>query len=356
MAYTAIDDGSEYFHTQLYTGTGSSGLEVRNNANSGDFTPDWLWVKPRSASDNHVLFDSSRGFNKQLKANGNDAEDTHSPVRFTKETNGFDVDTTDTNYNGSSRTYVAWQWIANNGTTATISAGGDIGRETVSQVNTTAGFNICTYSGSGSQSSFGHSLGAKPHWIIIKNRDQADDWFVWVNGLNNNVGLDLNTTTALQTTNGFMGNEAPTSVVVGLGDGHSTNASSENYVAYLWTSIKGFSKFGSYTGNGSTFGPRVHTGFRPAFLLIKETANANEWRLFDHRRSPFNGVDIHFEADTNGAETDGNGTSNGYDFLADGFKVRTSNAGNNRNNGNYAYIAFAEHPFVTSKGVPVPAY
>ena len=355
MAYTTIDDPSAYFHTRLYTGSGSSGLQVRNNANAGDFSPDWLWLAPRSNGDNNVMFDSSRGFNKQLKANGNDAEDTHSPVRFTRETNGFDIDTTDTNYNGSSRTYVAWQWIANNGTTATISAGGDIGRETVSQVNTTAGFNICTYSGSGSQSSFGHSLGAKPHWIIIKNRDQADDWFVWVNGLNNNVGLDLNTTTALQTTNGFMGNEAPTSVFVGLGDGHNTNASSENYVAYLWTSIQGYSDFGIYEGTGAADGPFVYTGFKPSWLMIKEIGNANEWRLFDHKRSPFNQVSIHFEVDTNGQETDGGTSHNGYDFLSNGFKIKTDNAGNNRDGGNYAYMCFAESPFVSSEGVPTTA-
>ena len=141
--------------------------------------------------------------------------------------------------------------------TTTISAGGDVGRETVSQVNTTAGFNICTYSGSGSQSSFGHSLGAAPEWIIIKNRSQADDWFVWVTGLNNNQGLEINTNDAVGTTNGYMGNEAPTSVFVGLGDGHNTNASSENYVAYLWTSIQGYSDFGIYEGTGAADGPFV---------------------------------------------------------------------------------------------------
>ena len=353
MAYTTIDDPSEYFHTRLYTGSGSSGLQVRNNANAGDFSPDWLWLAPRSNGDNNVMFDSSRGFNKQLKANGNDAEDTHSPVRLTKETNGFDVDTTDTNYNGSSRTYVAWQWIANNGTTATISAGGDIGRETVSQVNTTAGFNICTYSGSGSQSSFGHSLGAKPHWIIIKNRDQADDWFVWVNGLNNNVGLDLNTTDSLATTNGFMGNEAPTSTFVGLGDGHNTNASGENYIAYLFTSIKGFSKFGTYTGNGSENGPFVYTGFKPQWILFKNTGAAEEWVLQDSVRDTINPITKNIRVDSNIAEADASGLD--IDFLSNGFKNRSDQAQLNSSGVTYLVAAFAEHPFVSSKSVPITA-
>ena len=353
MAYTTIDDPSEYFHTRLYTGSGSSGLQVRNNANAGDFSPDFLWLAPRSNGDNNVMFDSSRGFNKQLKANGNDAEDTHSPVRLTKETNGFDVDTTDTNYNGSSRTYVAWQWIANNGTTATISAGGDIGRETVSQVSTTAGFNICTYSGSGSQSSFGHSLGAKPHWIIIKNRSQADDWFVWVEGMNNNQGLEINTTDAVGTTNGYMGNEAPTSVFVGLGDGHNTNASSENYVAYLWTSIQGYSQFGIYEGNGSEAGPFVYTGFKPEWILFKNLGAAEEWVLQDTTRNPINPVTKNIRADSNIAEADA--SSIDIDFLSNGFKNRSDQAQLNSDGVNYAYIAFAEHPFVSSEGVPTTA-
>ena len=147
MAYTTIDDPSEYFHTQLYTGNGSSGNSITNDANAGDFKPDWLWIKPRSASDNHVIFDSSRGSDRQLKI-ATDDEDTHSPARVTFETDGFDLDTTDGNYNGNGTTYVAWQWIANGGTRTTFTESGSNpggGR----QVNTTAGYSIIDYTGTG---------------------------------------------------------------------------------------------------------------------------------------------------------------------------------------------------------------
>ena len=270
MAYTTIDDPSEYFQIALYTGNGSS-QSVTFDGNS-NMQPDFLWTKCRSDTFDPIMRDTSRGIANRLLVHANDAEGGATGTT-SMDSDGFSIDSTNT-VNANTETFVAWGWKANGGTTTTISAGGDVGRETVSQVNTTAGFNICTYSGSGSQSSFGHSLGAAPEWIIIKNRSQADDWFVWVTGLNNNQGLEINTNDAVGTTNGYMGNEAPTSVFVGLGDGHNTNASSENYVAYLWKSIKGFSKFGAYTGNGNAFGPRVHTGFRPAFIMFKNTARS----------------------------------------------------------------------------------
>ena len=351
MAYTTIDDPSAHFQMKSYAGNGSS-QSVTFDGNS-NMQPDFLWTKSRTDNSDPIMRDTSRGIANRLLVHANDAEGG-ATGSTSMDSDGFSLDSTGT-VNASGQTYIGWGWKANGGTTTTISAGGDVGRETVSQVNTTAGFNICTYSGSGSQSSFGHSLGAKPHWIIIKNRSQADDWFVWVEGMNNNQGLEINTNDAVGTTNGYMGNEAPTSVFVGLGDGHNTNASSENYAAYLWTSIQGYSDFGIYEGTGAADGPFVYTGFKPSWLMIKEIGNANEWRLFDHKRSPFNQVSIHFEVDTNGQETDGGTSHNGYDFLSNGFKIKTDNAGNNRDGGNYAYMCFAESPFVSSEGVPTTA-
>ena len=273
MAYTTIDDPSAHFQGKSYAGNGSS-QSVTFDGNS-NLQPDFLWTKSRTDNSDPIMRDTSRGIANRLLVHANDAEGG-ATGSTSMDSDGFSLDSTGT-VNASGQTYMGWGWKANGGTTATISAGGDVGRETVSQVNTTAGFNICTYSGSGSQSSFGHSLGAKPHWIIIKNRSQADDWFVWVEGMNNNQGLEINTTDAVGTTNGYMGNEAPTSVVVGLGDGHNTNASGENYIAYLFTSIKGFSKFGTYKGNGSENGPFVYTGFKPQWILFKNTGAAEEW-------------------------------------------------------------------------------
>ena len=349
MAYTTIDDPSAHFQGKSYAGNGSS-QSVTFDGNS-NLQPDFLWTKSRTDNSDPIMRDTSRGIANRLLVHANDAEGG-ATGSTSMDSDGFSLDSTGT-VNASGQTYMGWGWKANGGTTATISAGGDVGRETVSQVNTTAGFNICTYSGSGSQSSFGHSLGAKPHWIIIKNRSQAYDWFVWVEGRNNNQGLEINTTDAVGTTNGYMGNEAPTSVFVGLGDGHNTNASSENYVAYLWTSIQGYSQFGIYEGNGSEAGPFVYTGFKPEWILFKNLGAAEEWVLQDTTRNPINPVTKNIRADSNIAEADA--SSLDIDFLSNGFKNRSDQAQLNSDGVNYAYIAFAEHPFVSSEGVPTTA-
>ena len=351
MAYTTIDDPSAYFHVQLYTGSGSSGLSVTNDANAGDFQADLLWIKPRSASDNHVLFDSSRGEDRQLKANGSDAEDTHSPARITFESDGFDVDTTDGNYNGSGTTYVAWQWKANGGTTATISGGPNA----VVQKEDTAKFAIGTYEGTGSQTGAEHGLGVKPDFIIIKNRDQSDSWFVWVRGgVNNNQGIYLDSSSGLATTNGFMGNEEPqiTDPGIGLGTGHNTNADGENYVFYCWAGVQGYSKFGSYEGNANADGPFVYLGFKPAFVMVRHVDGTDNWALHDHKRPGYNGNDGELFPNENYSESTG---TIRFDFLSNGFKVRHTGTAINANNGTVIYMAFAEHPFVSSKGVPCTA-
>ena len=242
--YTTITDPSAYFHTQLYTGSGSSGLQVRNNANAGDFTPDWLWIKPRSVADNNTVFDSSRGFTQQLKTNGNDAEDTHSPQRITRETNGFDVDTTDQNYNKSSDTYVAWQWIANGGTTSSNSDGSIT--STV-QANTTAGFSIITYTGTGSNATIGHGLGATPEFVIVKCRSEAQNWEILHTSLGGvaNQDISLNETTGTGSPNGSVRwNALPTSSVINLAGGNTTNKNTITFVAYAFAEVQGFSKFG----------------------------------------------------------------------------------------------------------------
>ena len=312
MAYTTIDDPSAHFQGKSYAGNGSS-QSVTFDGNS-DLQPDFLWTKSRTDNSDPIMRDTSRGIANRLLVHANDAEGG-ATGSTSMDSDGFSLDSTGT-VNASGQTYMGWGWKANGGTTATISAGGDVGRETVSQVNTTAGFNICTYSGSGSQSSFGHSLGAKPHWIIIKNRSQADDWFVWV-------------------------------------DGHNTNASSENYVAYLWTSIQGYSQFGIYEGNGSEAGPFVYTGFKPEWILFKNLGAAEEWVLQDTTRNPINPVTKNIRADSNIAEADA--SSIDIDFLSNGFKNRSDQAQVNSDGVNYAYMAFAEHPFVSSEGVPTTA-
>ena len=254
MAYTTIDDGSAHFHTQLYTGNGSSGLSITNDANAGDFQADLLWISPRSNGDNNVIFDSTRGDAKQLKANGTDAEDTHSPARVTIESDGFDLDTTDTNYNGSSRTYVAWQWKANGGSTTTNDASAtSVGTiDSVYQANTTAGFSVVTYTGTGSAATVAHGLGVKPEWIVIKNRGKDEGWAVY-HGANTSApetdGLSLNSTNATNDDSDYWNDVAPTTTTFGV-SGDDRSGGSYNFVAYVFNSVQGYSKFGSYTGTG----------------------------------------------------------------------------------------------------------
>ena len=356
MAYTTIDDPSAYFHTQLYTGNGSSGLSITNDANAGNFQPDWLWIKPRSASDNHVIFDSSRGEDKQLKANGDDAEDTHSPARVTIESDGFDLDTTDGNYNGNGTTYVAWQWIANGGTTTTndASATGVGSIDSVYQANTTAGFSIVTHTGSGSSGTIAHGLGATPKWVLTKNRtDSSEDWANYHIGLSSaEYYIRLNTNAAQAAGSSVWGDTAPSSTVITLGGANGkNNASSKNYVSYCFANIQGYSKFGSYKGIGGNDGSFVYLGFKPAWILFKRADATEDWFLFDSKRDTSNPNNDRLLPNLNNAESE----SEELDFLSNGFKIRTGSSAVNTSGATYIYMAFAEHPFVSSKGVPATA-
>ena len=349
MAYTTIDDPSAYFHTQLYTGNGSSGLSITNDANAGDFQADWLWIKPRSASDNNVVFDSSRGEDKQLKTNGTDAEDTHSPARVTFESDGFDLDTTDGNYNGNGTTYVAWQWKANGGTTTTNSNGNI---DTTVQVNTTAGFSIAQCEGANSTATLGHGLGAVPELIISKCIDTSQEWGVYHKDVGNDDYLHLNESAAEQDNAAYWNDTTPTSTVWSVGNSGPTNDNGDTMIAYVFTPIQGYSKFGSYTGNANADGPFIYTGFKPAWVLVKVITGSNrDWRIIDNKRDTYNLSTTELKPNSNAAETT---SGMQLDLLSNGFKVRTSSTSCN-DSETYIYMAFAEHPFVSSKGVPVTA-
>ena len=349
MAYTTIDDPSAYFHTQLYTGNGSSGLSITNDANAGDFQADWLWIKPRSASDNNVVFDSSRGEDKQLKTNGTDAEDTHSPARVTFESDGFDLDTTDGNYNGNGTTYVAWQWKANGGTTTTNSNGNI---DTTVQANTTAGFSIAQWEGANSTATLGHGLGAVPELIISKCIDTSQEWGVYHKDVGNDDYLHLNESAAEQDNAAYWNDTTPTSTVWSVGNSGPTNDNGDTMIAYVFTPIQGYSKFGSYTGNANADGPFIYTGFKPAWVLVKVITGSNrDWRMIDNKRDTYNLSTTELKPNSNAAETT---SGMQLDLLSNGFKVRTSSTSCN-DSETYIYMAFAEHPFVSSKGVPVTA-
>jgi len=326
MAYTTIDDPAQYFNTVLYTGNGSDDRSISGVG----FQPNFLWVKERSATSGHIIVDSIRGATKFIQSHNNTAEDTNADIIQAFESDGFQIGTHQA-INENSETYVAWNW----------------------KEDTTAGFDIVTYTGASGDQTFAHSLGVAPEWYLVKERGNANSWVVNHIGLANqtNAYLLLNTNDAAGTDSWF-NSTAPSSSVVHANDGDSpTNRNGGTYVMYLWRSVKGFSKFGSFTGNANTDGPFVYTGFRPAWVLIKNSsANGENWNLFDNKRNGFNGSGEALRPNTNEAEYDRN-----VDFLANGFKVRDSSGEVSGNGNTLIYMAFAESPFVNSNGVPCNA-
>ena len=352
MAYTTIDDPSAYFTTTLYTGNGSDDRSITNSANAGNFKPDWLWVKERDQTRHHILNDSNRGATKNISTSLTNAESTGADGIQAFETNGFQLGT-DSDVNLNTGTYVAWQWIANGGTTSSNS-NGDI-TSTV-QTNSTAGFSIGTYTGDADNShSVGHGLGATPAWIIVKRREGSHSWIVWHQNLTatSAYAVDLENTDAQANNTSYFHDTAPDANTFHPGDGGATNGSGGTYVFYAFKEIKGYSKFGSYKGNGNANGAFIYTGFRPAWIMVKLISGSGEdWHIFDSSRSTSNVVKERLIANGSAAE---NANDSILDFVSNGFKFKENNAGWNGNGNTYIYMAFAEHPFVSSKGVPVTA-
>jgi hypothetical protein len=350
MAYTTIDDPSAHFQTTTYTGSGSSGNAITNSGNS-DLKPDWLWIKSRSDTEQHTLYDSSRGSTKRLMSDATNAEFVNSTQGIQSfNTDGFTLGENDQN-NKSSQTCVAWQWKANGGTTSSNSNGSIT--STV-QANTTAGFSIVTYTGTGSNATVGHGLGAVPAWVLIKNRDSSSaGWYSNHQGLSSGGKVVfLNVTNAETTDSSVFNSTDPTSTVFSVGTNTGTNGSSNDLVAYCFAEKKGYSKFGSYTGNASSSdGPFIYTGFKPAFFLIKSIDAAKNWHIIDNKRNTVNPVNLYL----NPNNSDADGTFVFGDFVSNGFKIRNNGNTFNNNGEEYFYVAFAEHPFVSSKGVPVTA-
>ena len=332
-----VENPSKYFHTQLYTGNDTSGHAITNDAQAGDLKPDLLIIAPRSNGDHHTVWDSQRGTTKRLRTNEAGGDTTDSPALVTFESNGFDIDTTDINYNGSGRTYCAWQWSTDSASAATNTDGS---RDSSVMVNTTHGFSLVTYTGDGSgDDTYGHGLGTTPGLIWVKNRDSSQDWRVFNQGLTGGADntLFLNTNS---------GESADSDRITAVSSTTFTAAANmnkaENYVAYCWAPVPGYSAFGNYTGNSSDDGTFVSTGFRPAWIVLKEMPNADDWVIYDSKRDPINISDTILRMDSNAAEYSGSGRE--IDILSNGFKLRTSNATINASN-KFAYMAFAEFPF-----------
>jgi hypothetical protein len=321
-----------------YTGTGAS-LSVTN---AGAFKPDFVWVKGRSGATDHAWYDSVRGTTKQLESNTQTAETTEATGLTAFGTSGFTVGAL-AQMNTSAATYVGWQWQAGQGSTTTGTGTGGITSVTQS-VNATAGFSIVTYTGSGSNGTVTHGLGVAPKMIIVRIRNgTTNNWRVYNSSLTSAAYfLYLNGTQAEGSDSTLWNSTAPTSSVFSLGTNGDVNASTYNYVAYCWSEIAGFSKFGKYTGNGSTDGVFVYLGFRPKYLMIKTTNQVNEWIVVDSARATSNVIGNYLLASTSAAE------DSGYtlvDFVSNGFKMRNSFGGWNGSGENLIYMAFAENPF-----------
>ena len=341
-AYTTIDKPTDYFETLLYTGNGGT-----NNITGLDYQPDWVWIKSRgSAGENHYFFDAIRGVTKYIHCDTNAAESTNSATLTTFGSGGFTVGANNS-VNKSSDPLVSWNWKAN-GAGASNTDGSTNTEKT--SASTASGFSIVQYIGTGSAATIGHGLGVAPTAIWIKKTSATEEWFCWNQGITAAGGfLKLNGTNVAGTNaSGFPWN--PQATTFGLSGDGATNASSATYVAYCFAEKQGFSKMGSYQGNASTDGTFVYTGFKPAFVLIKNTAATEAWFLYDNKRG-VNGAMNALFPDENAAE---GGAADNIDLLSNGFKLRTAGAILN-SAATFIYIAFAENPFVTSTGIPTPA-
>jgi hypothetical protein len=363
MAYTNIDDPSAYFQTALFSGNGSTVVAVTNDGNS-DLQPDLLWFKRRDGAVSHAIIDTNRGanvtsgfgptgYNIVSNTNSTATEVADNTGVMTITSDGFTVkEMTYASGNMSTGSMCCWQWHCNAGDRITFNeSGGNPGG--VRQTNATAGLSIIVYTGTGSNGTIAHGLGKAPEFLIFKRGNATNVWATWHQALGDDYKIVLNSTDAKDSDGAFMNSTLPTSTNITVGGASTnTNADGGTYLCYAWTSIQGYSKFGSYVGNGNDNGPFIYTGFKPAFVLTKGT-NASQWRLYDSARSP-NNVNINrlFPYSTSAEATD---TDAGIDMLSNGFKIRGSGGDYNASGTKYIYMAFAENPFTTSTGIPTTA-
>ena len=335
--YTPIDDAGSYFNTKLYTGTGSS------NAQTGvGFQPDFTWIKNRDATDFHVLTDAVRGATNYIVSDSTAAEVTNAESLKSFDSDGFTVGTMN-EVNTNTEAFVAWNWKANGA--GSSNTDGSI-TSTVS-ANTTAGFSIVSYTGTGSAATIGHGLGVAPNFIITKSLVATQEWGVYHSALGATKYLFLDETSAAGTNSAYWNDVEPDSSVFTIGTSGPTNSTSA-MIAYCFAEKQGFSKFGMYTGNGeeNADGAFNYTGFRPGYLMIKRTDGIESWIMLDNKRDPYNPAINYLLANVTNAEA----TGTDIDFCANGFKCRSMSQ--NENTYEYVYFAFAESPFVNSEGVP----
>ena len=330
MAYTTIDDPSAYFKIQTYAGTGSSNAQTFADTDT-DMQPDMVWIKERDDTNDHNLFDAVRGAGELIRPNRTNAQNSTTEGVKSFDSDGFTLGT-NSSLNGGSSTYVAWCW----------------------KESATAGFDIIAFTGNATARTISHSLSAVPHWMITKNTVDGEQWRCYHRGMATAPEtdyMDFNLNEGVNDNNVVWNDTAPTSSVFTVGTDSGVNGNTDAMIAYLWTSIQGFSKFGSYRGNDGNDGAFVYTGFKPAYVLTKKySATGASWQICDNKRPGFNVINDSLSADDSVVEA----THVAMDFCANGFKCRNSNRDSNHN-ALYAFMAFAEQPFVNSEGVPANA-
>jgi len=339
-----INKPNEYFNTLLWTGNSTDNRVITGVG----FQPDWVWIKNRDAAEQNKLYDAVRGATKNIYSNLTNAEGTDANSLKSFDSDGFTLGT-EGSLNGSGQDIVGWNWKANG--SGVSNTDGSI-TSTVS-ANTTSGFSIVSYTGTGANATVGHGLGIAPKFLIVKNRSSATSW-----GVQTSTGagfeMNLNNDEAQTATSVYWNSTDPTSSVFSVGTNAATNNSGDNMIAYCFAPIKGFSKFGSYEGNGNVDGPFIYTGFKPAFVIIKKYSAANDWHTHDNKRDTFNPETRYLQPNTSAVET--NDTGKALDFLSNGFKLRTTHGSHNGATGQFfIYMAFAENPLVGTNNIPATA-
>ena len=352
MAYTTIDKPTDYFNTVLYTGNAVDGSGTTQSVTGVGFQPDWVWIKSRSATKSHYFFDVVRGATKQLNSNNTNDENTGTTSLTAFGSDGFTLGS-EPEVNEQNTTFVSWNWKA--GGSSSSNSDGSI-TSSVS-VNQTAGISIGTFTGTASVGTVGHGLNAVPSMII--NRTITSDEKDWMTYHHKNTSAPETDYLALHSTNATADFEdvwndtAPTSSVFTIGDSSQNNTGSGTSIFYAFAEKKGFSKFGSYTGNGNADGTFVYTGFKPALVICKKSsASGTNWGIIDNKRAnSFNQISAMLNPNSSGTE----GANNNCDFVSNGFKWRSSDGNSNASGDTYIYMCFAESPFTTSTGIPTTA-
>ena len=345
MAYTTINKSTDYFNTLLYTGNGSNGHAITGVG----FQPDWTWIKDRDTATNHMVTDAVRGATKTLHTQNQDAESTAVNALGSFNTDGFTVNT-DTDLNANNKKCVAWNWKAGTGVSGNTTGSGSYKTYTGS-VSTISGISIIKYTGNGSAGhTIPHHLGAVPKLIIVKELNNANDWKVYSSHLTNAQSIRLDTNGSYDNDTPSWNSTTPTSSVFTVGTSSATNRNDSTYIAYSFIDIQGYSKCGSYIGNGNANGTFIYTGFKPAFVMIKNTTTAGNWGIIDNKRPGYNQSDKVLKPNTNEVEATGWGY---HDLLSNGFKHRGTDVAMNASD-TYIYLSFGQS-LVGSNKVPCTA-